>query len=465
MELVKQLERALTATEIEKSREQLKIDYIQFTEFVKSEKLQEYKRLEDYLLSPEFEKNKKKIESLSYKNSVLFQKEKAYKKIKKNKYLKSYLKLRETNQLSKYLDFKNSDLFKEYKEVEGRINSPSFSKKENKDEVFLFRELSKRADIKEFCKFKRSKLYKHYKIVKDSPILEEYNNLLKYLNSSDYKTEKEFLLNKNRFQATEEYKKLQSYSDLNKTEEIRNYNKYKNSNVFDSLREWELTFEDDFSNGKLDEHKWASRYHHGAEVIGENYSLVGDKHLFTDGNNLELKNGILNIITRREKIVGKRWSNLLGFTEKEFDYTSGMINTSKSFRQKYGRFEAKIKISQASLNHCFWLMSDFALPHIDIFKTVSNKELISAVFTDKEHVVVNKLNGFDFSKDFMIYTLIWEKDSIGWYVNDVKVYEQTKNIPNKPMYISLGTCVYNDIEDLDVQRMEIDWVKCYKKLE
>lgn len=466
MEVTKQLEKAFTAAEIEKNREQLKNDYLQFTEFAQSEKLQEYKQLEDYVLSPQFEKEKKRIESLSYKGSTPWKKEKSYKKIKKNKYLKSYLKLEGSNQLNRYKEFKDSDLLQEYKEIEAMVNSSSFNKKKQKEEFLQFKALKKRPDIKEFHKFKYSKTYKHYRNVKDSSLLEEYNGITEYLNSDDYKTEKEFLLNKNRFQHTEEYTKLQSYKQLNETEDIKRHNKYKDSAAFDILKGWKLSFEDDFSAGKLNEDKWINRYHNGAEMIGESYSLEGDKHLFTDGGNLEFKNNRLNIITRKEKIVGKQWNGLLGFTEKEFDYTSGIINTGKSFRQKYGRFEAKVRISGNPLTHCFWLMSDFAVPHIDVFKSVSNKELVHSVFSDAEQGVVNKLNGFDFSKDFMIYTLIWEKDRIEWYINDVKIWEQTQNIPNEPMYLSLGTCVYNDFEGGNTPSiMEVDWVRCYKKSE
>lgn len=466
MEVVKQLEKALTAAEIENNRKQLAKDYIKFTEFANSEELQEYKELEDYVLSPQFEKDKKKIESLSYKGSTPWKQEKNYKKISKNKYLKSYLKLDGSSKLNTYNDFKTSETLKQFKEYEALVNSSSFDKKKNKQEFLKYKDLKKRQDIKEFHKFKFSKAYKHYRNVKDSSILDQYNDISGYLESADYKQEKEFLLNKKRFYTTEEYKKLEKYNQLKESEDIKRHEKYYGSNDFKLLHEWELTFEDDFSAGKLDKDKWISRYHNGADMLGESYSLAGDKHLFTDGSNLEFANNKLKIVTRKEKIVGKQWNGLLGFTEKEFDYTSGIINTGKSFRQKYGRFEAKVRISGNPLTHCFWLMSDYAVPHIDVFKSVSNKELVNAVFTDAEQGKVNKLNGFDFSKDFMIYTLIWEKDRIEWRINDVKVWERRDNIPHEPMYLSLGTCVYDQVEGSNAPSvMEVDWVKCYKKSE
>ena len=89
----------------------------------------------------------------------------------------------------------------------------------------------------------------------------------------------------------------------------------------------------------------------------------------TEGNNVELSNGALKIVTRQEKATGKSWDPERGFFPREFDYTSGLINTGKSFRQQHGRFAAKIKLTGGqAASHAVSLMSNLIIPQIDIFK-------------------------------------------------------------------------------------------------
>jgi len=466
MGVKRQLRKALTAEQIEKNKEKLHKDYIQFIEFSKSEELKEYYELEKYVGSQEFMSNKKKVESFSYKASSLWQKEKSFKKLSSDKSLKAYLKLEASSELEKFNAFESSDLLKEFVQLESIVKTSGFNKKESKLQLQRFKELRKHPDIKDFYKFQNSKNYKYYRSVKDSELIRRYNKLSEYLKSDEFKQEKSFLLNKKRFSTTDDYKKLERFTQLKVSDDIRKYLSYKDSNVFDSLKEWELSFEDEFTSAVLDENKWINRYHSGNELLGGSYSLEGDKHFFTEGENLEFKSNRLKIVTREEKIVGKQWNGMLGFREQEFDYTSGIVSTGNKFRQKYGRFEAKVRISGKSVTQCFWLMSDYAAPHIDVFKTLSDKELVNSVFSDVDEGLVNKLKGVDFSKDFFIYSVIWDSDRIEWCINDVPVWEQKDNIPQEPLFLSLGSCIYDDFKGGSLPSvMEVDWVRCYKKSE
>lgn len=464
MGVKRQLKKALNAEQIEKNKDKLHNDYLRFVDFSESQELKEYNQLNDIVNSNEFIGNKKNIESLSFKASSLREKENAYKKLCVNKSIKAYLKLEGSKELASFTSIEASDIYKEFKQLESLVKSPAFSKKENRQQFQQFKQLRRNPDIK-FCnKFRNSKNYKYYNSVADSELLRQYNKLSNYIDSDEFKNEKAFLLNKNRYQTTDDYKKLERYNQLRETDNIKMYLKYKDTDAFDSLKEWELTFEDDFNTSSLDENKWISKYNSGNELLGDNYSLEGDKHFFTEGSNLEFSNSKLKIVAREEKIVGKQWNGLLGFSEQQFDYTSGIISTGNKFRQQYGRFEAKVKISGMPVNQCFWLMSDYSVPHIDIFKTLSGKELVTSVFSDIDKGLVNKFKGVDFTKDFFIYSVIWEPNKIVWLINDVPVWEQKDNIPQEPLFMSLGTCIYSDLKSVDLPAvMEVDWVRCYKK--
>ena len=464
MGVKRQLKKALSAEQIEKNNKKLIEDYHEFMEFSGSELLKEYSDLEKFVNSQEFISKKKKTESLSFRGSSFWKKEKVYKKLSSYKSLKAYLKLEGSRELDDFNAFKSSALLKEYSDLEAELKSPGLDKEDYKQNVKKYKELRKHPDIKAYYKFLNSKSYKFYESVKDSDLLDQYNELSKYISSQEFKKEKEFLLNKNRFLTTPEYQKAERFNQLKSREDIKKYLSYKGSDAFESLKEWELSFEDDFTSSCLDDTKWINRYHSGNELLGSNYSLEGDKHFFTEGDNIDIQNSCLKIVSREEKIVGKQWNGVLGFREQEFDYTSGIVTTGNKFRQKYGRFEAKVKVSGMPVRHCFWLMSDFAAPHIDVFKTLSGKELVTSVFSDVDKGFVNRLKGVDFSKDFFIYSLIWEPGKIEWRINNITVWEQRENIPHEPMFVSLGTCIYDDLKGGSLPSvMEVDWVRCYKK--
>ena len=107
---------------------------------------------------------------------------------------------------------------------------------------------------------------------------------------------------------------------------IRSY--YVNHKRFAWHRTWNLTFSDEFSESKLDTSKWLTRYYWGDKMLKDTYSLSIDKHLVTDGSNIILENGRLHLVTQKESVKGKSWDARYGFSTRNFDYTSGLINSA-----------------------------------------------------------------------------------------------------------------------------------------
>jgi len=73
---------------------------------------------------------------------------------------------------------------------------------------------------------------------------------------------------------------------------------------YDEVKRWSQTFTEDFSGG-IDRKKWLLRYFWGDAVLKDTYALANEKHLFTDGKNLEVAHGKLKIITRKERSRAK----------------------------------------------------------------------------------------------------------------------------------------------------------------
>src|SRR5690606_36101802 len=114
------------------------------------------------------------------------------------------------------------------------------------------RELEKSDDIRFFLKYEKSAVDKNYLDVKDSFELKRYEELKEITSSKEFLDRKQYLEDKKKWEKSEEYALEHKYLELKNRPHIIKYFKYQGTDVFGFFREWELNFEDTFSNGKLD---------------------------------------------------------------------------------------------------------------------------------------------------------------------------------------------------------------------
>jgi beta-glucanase (GH16 family) len=289
-----------------------------------------------------------------------------------------------------------------------------------------------------------------------------------YINSDEFKKVFDYMAlpGKQKYELSDEYRLEQEYLTLKKSEKIKWFFKVK----FKELKAWNKTFEDDFTESKLDGKKWITRYFWGEEILKDSYSLAQDKHFVTDGKNIEIKDSVLTIITRQEEVVGKAWDPLLGFYPKDFSYTSGLISTGKSFRQKYGRIKAKIRLNNpGKVSHAFWMVGNQILPEVDIFKSDNSKLLLSNISgnitsTGGVNRRTSKIGGGKLAHDFFIYSLEWTPEKLVWKVNDLEVASVTEAVPQDPLFLVLSSGIFKDQVNGSIPaRMDIDWIRVYEK--
>lgn len=464
--LASKLRKASNTVAIEKKRDELRSDFEEFEQFSKSDELKQFNELELLVLSDEFKRNKKMIESKSFKRSELYQEERAFKKYQKSRKFKTYFRLKDSSELSTFNLVAESKDLERFKELEALMKSSKLNKKENAEEISEYKRLKSSARLKEYFKFKKSKALKIYNEVDKSSDLQKYYQLEERISSEEFKEEKAFLLDKKRFEKTEDFKKLQEYNSLKSSEKFVKYFKLKDKNPFEEIKKWELTFSEEFDAGNLDSNKWITRYYWGDKLMNKGYSLDSDLHTFTDGENVKVSGSSACLLAKKESKEGLVWNPKLGFVPKNFDYTSAIINTGDSFRQKFGRFEAKIKVKNpAQVQNSFWMVADKSLPHIDIFKTFNGGKIINSNFWGSENSPQKsefKVKGIDLSKGYFIYTLDWSASELVWKINDVPVKTQTIGVPQDPMYLNFSLAVKEARNDLNAE-MEIDWIRCYQR--
>ncbi|MBP8081728.1 MAG: glycoside hydrolase family 16 protein [Spirochaetes bacterium] len=227
-----------------------------------------------------------------------------------------------------------------------------------------------------------------------------------------------------------------------------------------------IVFEDNFETVKLNKSVWS--------VSNQGLNWNNEDQAYTPAN-VSVENGKLVLTAKKElwKGLSLRVDDPGRIVSAE--YTSGEVNSKLSW--KYGRFESKIKVpSTKGVLSAFWMTPADGTwpPEIDITEILGHDPL-TAYFTNhygtqSSHKMNNgKFNSaVDLSKDFHIYSVEWDNDSIRWFIDGVLYFSSVKGVPSKPFIMRLSLPVGPDWEgnpdqsSVFPQRMEIDWVRVYQ---
>ncbi|WP_045475135.1 family 16 glycosylhydrolase [Winogradskyella sp. PG-2] len=188
-----------------------------------------------------------------------------------------------------------------------------------------------------------------------------------------------------------------------------------------------LTMSDEFSTtGALDLTKWSYEIGNG-EAQGIPGWGNNELQYYTDRlENVVVEDGMLKIRALQEDFEG------LG-------YTSGRILTQGKFQQKYGRFEARIKLPWGQgLWPAFWMLGDdndgaVAWPQrgeIDIMEnrgqepTLINGSVHGPGYSGAQAITkAYELDSDRFDTGFHVFGIEWGENYINYYVDDV-LYNQ-----------------------------------------
>ena len=236
----------------------------------------------------------------------------------------------------------------------------------------------------------------------------------------------------------------------------------------------ELVMSDEFdTDGALNPAIWG--YDIGVGING-----WGNQELqyYTDRpENIIVQNGVL-IITAKEELF------------KGSNYTSARILTKGKFEQKYGRFEARIRLPHGKgLWPAFWMLgADIdtnpwpACGEIDIMENAGSKptEVSGAVhgpgYSGGSPILKKyNLENDRFDTGFHIFGIEWGPEYINYYVDDVLYNQITPEdvtgewvFDKGPFYIIMNVAVGGlfdgppNAETVFPQTMLVDYVRVYK---
>jgi beta-glucanase (GH16 family) len=471
-------------TEYEALQEALRKEYSDLTDFSQSKELTGFLELEKTVLSPEFALRKKSIVRSRFSDTPEFSKEKEYLHLKKQKEIQRYYKLKDSVELRDFLEFDRSYDLKHFHTLENLVQSEDYARIKNElgrkkfkrspeYEKFLeYKALKKSERIREYFAFKLSRDYVNFTLLIGSEKIALFEQLQKFVRSEEFKKVKEYMIlpGRTKLELSEEFKMEQKYLELKKSDKFKWYFKTRNSNKFDGIKSWKLTFSDEFESHHLDNKKWLTRYFWGETLLHDSYVNEGEMQFFPGGQNIQVANSVLKIITRKQKYSGKRWNPAIGFYPHEFEYTAGIINSGGKFRQQYGLFEAKIRFNlNHPVSHAFWMISDLMMPHIDIARATKKIKVGSYFGNPNVKGGVDKrassLSRNRYGSDFQIFSLEWSQDKLVWKINGVTIYSTTQGVPQVPMYVNMSSSLYQDVNGSVLPaEVDVDWIRCYKHM-
>jgi hypothetical protein len=427
-----------------------------------SAELKRYNELCQLTASYEFQVQKKEIQNLRFQESQECQMLKELLKLEKDRAIQDYYKILNSNQLQRFETVNSSAELKQYLRLKKNLESMAKGSPEYKE----YTQLSRNQEIVFHQKFSQSIPYKNFTQVKGSYNLERLEELRKQTAEPEFKARVAYLKNKNRYRTTELFAQEKELKALEDSTWMKKYRQLQKSSKLDFFKQWSLVFEEDFNKGKLDKSLWQTENYRGNKLNGKSFSQADEAQAYNGEKNIVLNGNTLSILTKQEKVKGQSWNAAVGLLPKEFDYSSGIINSAESFRFKEGVVEAKVKFKAAdSLTNAFSLTGSVPMPQIDIFR--SGKDCVGVGYTEKNGNGINRkykqICGLNFNQ-YHVFRLEKFDHTLVWKINGEQVHTEYYTGAETELFLNFVSSLHEPVnKELFPHHFEIDWVRCFAK--
>lgn len=295
---------------------------------------------------------------------------------------------------------------------------------------------------------------------------------------------------------------------------------------------YELVFSDEFNGTALNPYRWHSQLRWDGEFNGERYEyrvINGESQFYVNVlssdqehqnkivpkyNPFQFDGGRLAIRATRNPLYTKPGTanhGSLSEMSSQQPFLSGAIATHGKFSQKYGYFEARIKIpSHAGTFPAFWLFHEKRAwegtqrTEIDIMENLGHApwyiynsfhffKNVTRSYSGDANFIKPKpsgqiFTGIDYSNDYHVYAVAWEPGRVTWYIDGVQTsYLEHPEIDYEDLYLQLNLAIggnwanfptnaggmgrsqnerfptQNDINNFNDPALEIDYVRVYRR--
>lgn len=295
---------------------------------------------------------------------------------------------------------------------------------------------------------------------------------------------------------------------------------------------YQLVFSDEFNGNALNPYRWHSQLRWDGEFNGERYEyrvINGEDQFYVNvlGPDQAHKDQIVpqydpfqfngsRLAIRAAKNPLKKNNNKRTFgslseISSQQTFLSGAISTHEKFHQKYGYFEARIKIpSHVGTFPAFWLFHENRAwegtqrTEIDVMENLGHApwyvynsfhyfKNVSTTYGGDANFLKPKpsgqiYTGTDYSQNYHVYAVEWRPGKIIWYIDGQQVSELDSSQANyESLYLMLNLAMggnwtnfpanagglgrpsnerfpsQNDLNNFGNPALEIDYVRVYRR--
>ncbi|MDR3327548.1 MAG: hypothetical protein LBT04_05405 [Prevotellaceae bacterium] len=424
-----------TAEKMEAKEKQLIADFLRYRKFAESDTYQEYQKLFEVVKSADFKENKKTLKNRKYSDTQEYLDMREYKKLVSNGKLHAYFKTLKSKELVAFLNFKDTE---------------DYLKLGNKLEV------RKSPTLQIFKKFEKSDEYRNYARFHNSVPVSEYENLKEKIFTEEFKKSNAFWADKNRWEKTEQYAIEQTFFKIVDSEEGKFFFST-DPKKFEEIAKQQLIVKDNFKWKNLDESKWEAGFCYANKNLKSVHSFLNELQANAGGKNIHSGNA-LTISTKHQKTKSAAWDTTKGFVEKEYNFSSDIINGHNFIEQPYSLIRAKIRF-EGSPVHAFWLSGGEKLPHINIAKTNGKRTIEAGVYDYEGKYCSTKISGLNLS-NYHIFSLYCLNNELIWKINNLEVF-RTKHRQHFQNLFPVFNSFIPDKKHASAGRLQVDWVEVY----
>lgn len=295
---------------------------------------------------------------------------------------------------------------------------------------------------------------------------------------------------------------------------------------------YELVFSDEFNGNALNPYRWHTQLRWDGEFNGERFEyrvINGEDQLYVnifsddpehlnkvvpqynpfqfDGSRLAIRAAKNPMKTNN----GDRSYGSLSEIASQQTFLSGAISTHGKFSQKYGYFEARIKIpSHVGTFPAFWLFHESRAwegtqrTEIDIMENLGHApwyiynsfhyfKNVTATYSGDANFLKPRpsgqiYTGTDYSKDYHVYAVEWSPSRVNWYIDGQQVSSlDSSEVNYEDLYVKLNLAMggnwtnfptnsgglgrspdqhypnQNDLNNFNNPALEIDYVRVYRR--
>ena len=246
-------------------------------------------------------------------------------------------------------------------------------------------------------------------------------------------------------------------------------------NSADNYSGYKLAWADEFNGTKINTADW------GYDIGGSGWGNNESQYYTNDAKNSYLKDGKLVIEAIKEKVGGKEYSSARMLTKGKKEFMFGRIDIRAKTPKGQGIWPALWMLG-ANIDKIGWPACD----EIDIMEQLGHDPVttygtihwgLQGSGVSKNTQGVYKLtNGKNFTDEFHVFSLDWEKDKLSILVDDKVIFTTNaaklgaeNYIFNNPNFFIFNIAVggnwpgYPNASTVFPQRMEVDFIRVFQK--